>query len=703
MSIGRKIKRAFRGGVSLSAVIRETARHGRAALQEQYERFTAAKPEASLRLTPEFSVLSAEELRAHFRERKLPKFFGGFALPKEDLAQLQREHFAAETDQVIKAARDIVEEHRWPLLGFGAIDFGGEIDWLREPISGVRWPAEHHSKIEFIRGDGSDIRVLWELNRLGHLLTLGRAFALTGDEDLAGEFFGQLESWQAQNRFGFGPNWTCAMEVSLRAINLIAAMQMFLPGRCFTGERLANLLALLAPHGEYIRRHLEFYYLATSNHYLCDVAGLFWLGLMLPELQAASEWRAFGLQELLNEMDKQVLPDGADYEAATGYHRLKCEIFLYSFVLCRLNEIDVSESYWSKLRAMIDYERACGRPDGRWPLIGDADSSRMLPLVAHEADDHEYLLALGAAVFGEAHFKNSKASETSELLWILGEQGLRDYEALLVSDPPQSQAFPDVGTYVLRDRDLYLLFNASGNGMRGRGSHSHNDALAIEVSACGAAFIIDPGSYVYTANLQERHRFRSTAYHSTVQVDEQEQNTTEESEPFVIGDEAHPRVLRCEFSDDVDVIGAEHNGYAPVTHQRVVHFDKRKRFWKVIDLLHGAGEHNFRFTFVLAPQAEPSLRADGVVQLRDKISGAQLFLALLDRDERPEFVPQWASRDYGARTETVAAVWSVQAQSPLVVRWALVPVCKNDHQATQLELIEQLRENKGEIRWGVGG
>jgi len=42
-----------------------------------------------------------------------------------------------------------------------------------------------------------------------------------------------------------------------------------------------------------------------------------WLGLMLPELEAAREWREFGLGELLNEMDKQLLPDGADYEAAT--------------------------------------------------------------------------------------------------------------------------------------------------------------------------------------------------------------------------------------------------------------------------------------------------------------------------------------------------------------------------------------------------
>ncbi len=45
----------------------------------------------------------------------------------------------------------------------------------------------------------------------------------------------------------------------------------------------------------------------------------------------------FGLCELQREMDKQILPDGADYESSTGYHRLVLELFCYSFLLCRLN------------------------------------------------------------------------------------------------------------------------------------------------------------------------------------------------------------------------------------------------------------------------------------------------------------------------------------------------------------------------------
>src|SRR6185369_2328545 len=203
-----------------------------------------------------------------------------------------------------------------------------------------------------VRTDGSDARVLWELNRLGQLITLGRAYAVTNDEQFSAEVFRQLTSWRLQNPVARGVNWNCAMEVALRAINLLAVFPLILPAPQLTEDTLSELLMVLNQHGAHIRRNLEYSHIATSNHYMCDVAGLLWLGVMLPELQDAREWREFGLRELLNEVDKQILADGADAESSTGYHRLKLELLLYSFVLCRENGIEIAEKYWKKLRAM---------------------------------------------------------------------------------------------------------------------------------------------------------------------------------------------------------------------------------------------------------------------------------------------------------------------------------------------------------------
>ncbi|HYJ46630.1 MAG TPA: heparinase II/III family protein, partial [Pyrinomonadaceae bacterium] len=464
MSIVRKIKRALSGEVAARALALEAVRRSRAARERRRERASLeGLAQAPARLRAEFARLSPSELLGHFRHRSEPKFLPGF----DSLAQtadLQRHLFPSETAQLIDAAARIADEHCWPVLGYGEKRFGEKIEWLRDPLSNHLWPLEYHADVKLFRHDGSDARVLWEVNRLAHLITLARAWAVTGEERFAREIFSQLDSWREQNPVGRGANWACAMEVALRAMNLLAVFDILRRSPQLNEEGLISLLQMLDQHGAHIRRNLEFSYISTSNHYLSDVVGLFWLGLMLPELKEAREWRAFARREITREMDKQVLRDGADCEASTGYHRLVLELFLYTFILARANRVQLDEKYWKKLRAMLAYVRAYLRPDGRAPLIGDTDSGQILPLRRRAADDHAYVLTLGAVLFSEPLFKEAAGEMSEELLWTLGESGVGAYESLPeIDDGVSSEAFPDAGTYILRRDDLYLLFNASGN------------------------------------------------------------------------------------------------------------------------------------------------------------------------------------------------------------------------------------------------
>jgi len=346
----------LRGEVSVSTAALEALRRIRNSLERRRERAgLAALDRRPAVLCAEFARLSPSELLNHFRARQSPEFFPGFAAGAQQTAALQQELFPDEATELTSQARRIANEHSWPLLGFGEKCFGvGEIDWNLDPLSGYDWPLTHHAEINLFRDDGSDVRVVWELNRMAHLITLGRAYAITDNQRFSTEFFRQLASWREQNPVGRGVNWNCAMEVALRAMNLLAAFELFLGAPQTTETQLAELLRMFDQHGAHIRRNLEYSHIATSNHYLADVTGLLWLGMLLPELDAAREWRDFGLQELLSEMDKQLLADGADCEASTGYHRLKLELWLYSFVLCHINAIDIDQRYWDKLRGMIE-------------------------------------------------------------------------------------------------------------------------------------------------------------------------------------------------------------------------------------------------------------------------------------------------------------------------------------------------------------
>jgi hypothetical protein len=651
MAVFDKIRRALRGEVELSTAAREAWRRGFVSLDQRRERAKVANYKK--RPADVWQRMPAAEWLRHFQSDRDVKFFAGFS--DRASADFYRAQFPKQAADLIVSANRIVDEHRWPLLGFGERSFGEEIEWARDPLSGYVWPLDYHADVNVMRGDGSDARVLWELNRLGHTVTLARAYFITNDERYTTEFFSQLRSWDEQNPYGRGANWTCAMEVALRAMNLIAAFHVFRHSPQFDYDSLELLLRIFQEHGNYICDNLEFSHIATSNHYLSDVVGLLWLGEFLPEFRDCEYWQNLGFVDMLEEMNKQVLADGADYEASTGYHRFVLELFLYSFMLCRLNENEIEQESWDKLHQMLIYVRSYLRPDGFAPLIGDTDSGQVLPVQRRRADDHAYVLATGAVVFRDPGLKLVGVEPPEELFWILGEEGVRAFQEMSSSDRYSvSQAFPDAGTYIMRDGDIYLCFNASGAGINGRGSHGHNDVLSIEVSADGRAFIVDPGTYVYSADLAKRHEFRSTAYHSTVQIDSLEQNTIALNMPFVIGNEANPRVLEWQTGDDFDKVVGEHHGY-PVTHRRTVTFDKRQRVWVIDDEFFGDGEHVYEARFHFAPGLD--VRVNG-----SAVEAAGLVVALLNLDVEPVLEDRPVSRDYGQMSDAVAACWRIEGR-----------------------------------------
>lgn len=689
--IGNALGSVLQGRLSLPQATLEVVRRVRQRVEQHRERRMLdelSARHASLR--SEFQQLTPSELITHFRNRYRPSFLKGFATGRGIRNSLQK-YFPEQTAQLITSAQDILQ-HRWCLLGFGEIDFGKVIHWRRDPISGREWALEYHVETSLWHNDGSDIRVLWELNRMGHLVMLGRAFVITRDEQLAEEFFNQLNGWREQNPVGRGPNWSSAMEVALRVVNLLATFWLFHDSAALTEQRLSTLLATFEQHAAHIKRNLEFSHLGTSNHYLSDLAGLLWVGITLPELSETERWRDWALREMLREMDKQILEDGAHYEASTGYHRYVMELLLYSFILCKENEIEIHQKYWNRLHQMLRYTRGILRPDGLAPLIGDSDGGQFLPIQNRTADDHAYLLALGAVVFRDGSLKIPFARCPEELLWLLGEQGMDEYAALGADESCDSVAFPEAGAYVLRNGDLYLLFNASSAGRRGLGSHAHNDALSIEVSACGRPFIVDPGSYVYTADLHERQLFRSTAYHSSIEVANAEQNTLHERLPFKIGNEAHPRVLLWQSGTDRDDVVGEHSGYErlpqPLRHRRRILLDKRERWWLIEDELLGKDEQAVAVRFHFDAGLDLTIRDKNTVVASDKTTGARLLLCLLDNGHKPELEPQFTSRHYGAKSPSVSTCWNLNIRMPGKLTWILLPVCPREDEEKRLKVVQ---------------
>ena len=124
---------------------------------------------------------------------------------------------------------------------------------------------------------------------------LGQAFWLTREEHYAAEFRDQVLNWIENNPCKYGVNWSCAMDVGIRAVNWIWGFYFFRQSDTLDDAFLKDFLRSLFLHARFIRANLE-YRTATvrgedrrlnSNHYLSNLIGLLYIGLMFPELDDA--------------------------------------------------------------------------------------------------------------------------------------------------------------------------------------------------------------------------------------------------------------------------------------------------------------------------------------------------------------------------------------------------------------------------------
>lgn len=619
----------------------------------------------------------------HIKKRNIPKFF----LPSRssDTRKLILEINPIIEDLTIESA-DRILNHKFDLLGSGLINLSEEIDWHSDFKSGYQWPSDLYysdiKKAEF--PGGFDIKIPWELSRFQHAVWLGQAYWFTGDEKYASEFASQVFSWINDNPYPFGVNWSCTMDVSIRAVNWLWGYYYFKDSGYLSDELLVSILKSLLLHGQHIMSNLEIYFTSkgplTSNHYLSNLVGLIYLGILLPEFRDAKKWLDFGLQGLEQEIMKQTLGDGADYEASISYHRLVTEMFISAFLISRINGIELSTPYVTRLEKMIEFILQITKPDGTAPSIGDNDNGRIHRLKVWKNSEKEwvdfrYLLAIGAVIYEREDFATHAGDNWEEAFWLFGEKTI-DYIHLNndlknLSNKQVSIAFVEAGIYVLRHGGNYIVIDAGRNGQMGFGGHAHNDIFSFEFFAGNRTWIVDPGTYVYTSDYGSRQLFRSTAYHNTVLLDGHEQNVINAEYPFRMESDADVDVI--EWDDNVNYIFfcGEHFGFSglheDLIHRRYFYFDKDTEVLIINDSLHGAYKNRIdAFSHLhLSPNLVPSPNNKNTGDFHIPGNNQEVLnIRILEpADFQSSIKDTWVSPSYGLKVEAKTIAWSWRKQS----------------------------------------
>jgi hypothetical protein len=545
----------------------------------------------------------------------------------ENATDIYRKVFPGAVESKIREA-DVICEHYFNFLGSGAKKLSPEgngyqpIDWHSDFKSGYRWdPKTFFRDIPVGPKEGVDIKVPWELSRFQHLQILGQAYVLTGNRKYFDEVRCQIADWIKNNPLCFGVNWKCAMDVAIRAANWLTAMEYFAEDALFSEEFIKELYASVREHGNYIRNHLEFDGEWTTNHYLADIAGLFFISVYCPFFEESREWREFAFSALHKEMEKQVYPDGCSFESSTSYHRLALEIFFYSELLGRRAGIEFSEDYKKKLGKMFEVSMYCMKPNGMIPQIGDNDSGRFLQFSKRAVLDHSYLLSIAALHFNDSSYKLKQFKLEEEAFWLFGDKVVTVWDRLDFRDGYLgSRSFHYAGWHVMRHEDDYCFISCGLNG--GEGWHSHNDKLSFELFKNGQDVIVDPGTYVYTSSLKERNKFRSTGYHNTIAFDNYEQNDIPETGMFSLPDRV--KIIKADLTDSEDEAVFEGEiRYADIHHNRKFLLNKKNGEWQITDSVLCSKTLNGKLSFHLFPD----ITEDGKVLM---MKGSAEKLAILE-------------------------------------------------------------------------
>lgn len=590
------------------------------------------------------SVLKADGMQAaqkaladHFRRRIEPKWF---------VSQHDKPAPAELPEGTDTSAADQALQHIY--RGFA---FGEDTDWLDNPT----YAPEHEFDKEWSMGF---LRMPWWED-------LSKAYWATGDDRYAAEIASQFLDFRAKHpipvkRSGGSshplkyavPEWRTLEVASRLGGSWLNSYCRCLPSPAFDDHVVCEFLKAFIEMAD----HLEKYSHTgdrSSNWTTAETKALYTAGMLFPEFAAGPRWKKVAAERMWNELQKQVYPDGVQWELAPGYGAGVLSQFRTVQELAALNGESMPEEYTARLEGMYHYY-LYSSVAGHYAAFGDSGHG-----------DARSVLRNGCQDF----------ADRKDFLWLAtsGHEGEQPTEL--------ASAFRYAGQYVMRsgwtDGDRFMIVDAGPYGI----AHQHEDNLSFELWAYGAYLVTDPGTYRYNYDSPWRKFMVSSLAHNTVVVDHQGQNRQAQRDLWVT---EKPLPHRFESSPNLTTFrGTYDASYGPeaklrVAHTRTVLF-VRGEYWVIIDRLvpEDKGEHLYEALFMLT---SPEATAQGNA-IRTASDGPDLLLAAAPQEGQVVEVTigqeQPAKRGWKRGGQTVlpnpTAVVGKQAKGPVILATLLYP------------------------------
>ncbi len=390
------------------------------------------------------------------------------------------------------------------------------IDWYHNPFDDMRSnPHKPWYEIPDYLPTQGDPRMLWEPARAAWALDCARAKSHGHGADAGTLFWQWVDSWMDACPPFMGFHWKCGQESSVRFIAIALGFWALVHDPATTPQRWTQFARLAWATGHRVINQINYAVSQKNNHAMSEACGLLLISHLFPEFRESAAWFEEGHRVLLDEVRRQVYPDGSYLQQSMNYERVMLDGSILGSRIAQLAGRPMPGEFNKTIGRCARFLYEMMDPDtGRLPQYGPNDGAHVLPLT--ECDFTDFRPVIQAAHYAATNKRLLQAGPWDEqLVWLFGDESLKGEDS--PAAPPQTAAFDSGGYYTLRGDKSWAMIRCHTY----RDRPTQCDPLQLDLWWRGLNIFQDCGTYHYYCPGRKdlEYYFKSIAAHNTIEID----------------------------------------------------------------------------------------------------------------------------------------------------------------------------------------
>jgi hypothetical protein len=379
----------------------------------------------------------------------------------------------------------------WPLKE------NGSPDWNKF-LSGLDTTEIPSFKLTFRNSDyiESDIRLVWEVNRLVWLIPIASYAFLSKDDEAVDFVLKTISDYLDSDRVGYGARWGSSIEAAYQSLSLLILGSIF-KDKIEELNLMTSIKYAVTARSKFIRRFPSLFS-SANNHRLAELVALI-------ITYANTKANRQNLQELSQELEVRIYEqfdnEGMNCELAFDYHLSSLDLLLATMEFVDLEII--GKNSIERINKVSETTQQIYRLGGLWPIIGDSDMASFLSSVVEYEKKAEWLFEFSG-------------------LPLLSS----DHKSLTLKNSGYSLVLNKVD-YI----ETLLILDHGPLGFGEIAAHGHADTLGLWLWVDKMPWLIESGTYSYHSSDKFRDFLRSSKMHNAISINNM--STSLPSGPFL--------------------------------------------------------------------------------------------------------------------------------------------------------------------------